>query len=69
MNSLDHLEQLLRKRGPLTAAQIAIQTGCCKPTAYQRVEALRARGVEIFEVKQPELRPGPVATSYGIRSS
>jgi hypothetical protein len=63
---LDHLAKLLRKE-PLTARQITERTGCCKPAAYQRVQALIDRGENVFIVTERQKRPGPVSRAFGIR--
>lgn len=63
---LDRLAALLRKRGPLTAAQIAAHLDCCKPAAYARVEALGKRE-RLYQVKKPKPgKRGPAPVAYGI---
>lgn len=63
---LDRLAKLLTKE-PLTALQISARTGCCKPAAYQRVQALKARGEAVYELPGESDRPGPAPIAYGIR--
>jgi predicted transcriptional regulator len=64
---LDRLAALLR-RGTFTAKQIAAELRCCKPTAYQRVHALIARGAPVTMITPAKSKqPGPRAVLYGIR--
>lgn len=64
--ALNKLAELLRKK-PLTALQISQVTGCCKPTAYARLLALKRRGDRLVEIRQSSGRPGPSAVAYSIR--
>lgn len=64
--TLDKLATLLRRK-PLTPRQISEALGCCRPTAYQRIEALVTRGDRVFEVKTKSNGPGPVPYAYGVR--
>ncbi len=65
-DALDRLAALLRKR-PLTAREIAKLTGCCRPTAYERVEALKRRGDAVYSLQRNRTQPGPKALAYGVR--
>lgn len=65
-HTLGRLEVLLR-RTPMTARAIAKTMGCCRPVAYQRLAALRARGLPICEVQIRESATGPRSTAYSIR--
>ena len=58
----------LLKRKPLTAREIAVELGCCRPTAYQRVRALIAAGEQVYEIKRRQEGTGPKAVAYGIRA-
>lgn len=63
---LDQLSELLQRR-PLTAKEIALELGCCIPTAYQRVLGLMKRGEAVYEVKSKKgTSPGPRATRFGV---
>lgn len=64
--TLDRLAALLRKK-PLTGLEIAKAMKCCKPAAYQRVQALIDRGDNVFTVTERANRPGPSARSFGVR--
>jgi len=64
---LDELAKLLRKK-PHTALEIVAALACSKPTAYQWVEQLKARGEAIYVViESSKRRSGPPAKAYGIR--
>ena len=65
-DTLDRLAALLRKR-PLTAREIADVMGCCKPTAYERIEALKRRGDAVYSLERNRTQPGPRALAYGVR--
>ncbi len=65
--TLDALAALLRKKGPLTALAIAALLKCSKPAAYQRLDALKARGEDLFKKKIRESATGPKSVAYGIR--
>lgn len=58
---------LLRAKGPLTAAQIAEALGCSKPTAYQRLRALEAAGHKLYTHREPRQVRGPAPASYKLR--
>lgn len=65
--NLDRLEQILRKK-PLTGLEIARVMNCSKPAAYARVEALRARGANVYTItERTGGRTGPAAKSFGVR--
>ncbi len=64
--TLDRLVALLRTK-PLTGLEIAKAMKCCKPAAYQRVQALIDRGDNVYTVTERSKRPGPVARAFGIR--
>lgn len=65
--TLDRLASLLRSR-PRTAREIADKMKCCRPTAYQRLEGLRARGEEVYMLTGvAKGATGPRATAYGLR--
>lgn len=64
--TLTALAALLRKK-PSTAREIAASMGCSKPTAYERVRALRASGVEVLErVERKPGATGPAATVFRV---
>lgn len=64
--TLDRLCRVLRQK-PLTAKAIADRFSCSKPVAYQRIAALRARGVAVYTIPVRESATGPRATAYGVR--
>lgn len=65
---IDRLAALLRKRGPLTAAQIATALECCKPAAYARIKALMDR-MSVYQVAKPRRgKRGPNPIAYGLAS-
>lgn len=64
--TLKRLVSLLKAK-PMTAKAIAEAMECCRPTAYQRLEALRSKGVEVYEVRQvTKGKTGPRSTAYGV---
>ncbi len=64
--TLDRLVALL-KHEPMTARQIAAELKCCRPAAYQRLEALKKRGERLYTMALRESVTGPGSTAYGIR--
>lgn len=64
--ALERLAALLRER-PMTGVEIARVMRCCKPAAYQRVQALVERGEPVFTITERRNRPGPRARAFGIR--
>lgn len=67
--TLTRLAILLRRK-PMTAREIAESLGCCRPSAYQRIEALRAKGLQVYTIPAPEGKDpvtGPRPIAYGIR--
>lgn len=66
-DAVDALAAVLRDR-PLTAASIARVFGCSRPTAYERIDALRSRGVRLVETEVREGKSGPMSTVYAARS-
>ena len=64
--ALAELIRLLSGGQMLTAAQIMTQTGCSKPVAYDRIEALRKRGVVFQTVRVREGSTGPRSVAYAI---
>lgn len=62
---LDALATVLRSEY-LTAREIARRFKCCKPTAYARIAALKARGESVFEYVDPRGNTGPSPTRYGV---
>ncbi len=64
--NLDRLRALL-KRKPLTARQVAEALECCRPTAYARIEALIARGDQVFTIQATSTGTGPRPVAYGVR--
>lgn len=63
---LDALAKLLRKK-PHTAVEIAAALKCSKPTAYQWVKDLEARGEAVYFIVERRRRSGPSAKAFGIR--
>jgi predicted ArsR family transcriptional regulator len=64
---LDKLMALL-KRKPMTARQIADALDCCRPSAYQRLQALRKRGVFVYTMPpQKGTGPGVRPVYYWVR--
>lgn len=49
-----------------TAEEIATITGCSKPAAYRRIEALHERGAEIIQKKARAGKSGPKAVYYAL---
>lgn len=66
--TLDALEQLLREQ-PMTARAIAAAMGCCRPVAYDRLRALKKRGVKLRQRRVREGASGPKATAYSVTSA
>lgn len=55
------------KQGPATALQVASAVGCSKPTAYTRLEALRAKGVVAPTSRRVrDGARGPKARAYAL---
>lgn len=65
-SALVELIRLLSTGTMMTAAQIAQQTGCSKPVAYDRLKALRRRGVEFQRVMVRDGVSGPKSVAYAI---
>lgn len=63
---LIELIRVLSQGRMLTVMQIVEQTGCSKPVAYERLEALRKRGVVFQTVKVREGITGPKSVAYAI---
>ena len=56
------------KRNPMTAQEIAKALNCGKPIAYKRLQALKERGVTLFELPSPRpSKTGPKPIAFGIR--
>jgi transposase len=65
--SLDQLAARL-KRQPMTARQIAEAFNVARPTAYEWIRKLTARGESVFEIRtRASKRTGPRPVVYGIR--
>lgn len=65
-DALAELVELLSQGQMLTAMQIAARTGCSKPVAYERLEALRKRGTRFQTVKVREGVTGPKSIAYAV---
>lgn len=66
-DALDKLAALLRRK-PLTPRQIAEAMGCCRPTAYQRLQALIDRGENVYQLRVKGTKStGPTPFSFGVR--
>lgn len=65
-SALIELIRLLSSGNMMTAAQIAQQTGCSKPVAYDRLCMLKRRGVEFQTVTVREGVTGPKSIAYAI---
>lgn len=65
-DALAVLIDLLSSGQFVTAAQIAVKTGCSKPVAYDRLEALRKRGVVFQTMRIREGLTGPKSVAYAI---
>lgn len=63
---LDRLKAML-KRKTMTARQVAEEFDSSKPTAYQRIRALIARGDEVYELAGKADGTGPRPVAYGVR--
>lgn len=63
---LDDLAAML-KQEPMSAKTVALVFECCKPAAYQRIAALRARGDVVYEIPIRESVTGPDSIAFGIR--
>lgn len=61
--ALSDLLALLREN-PHTAAQVAEALGCGRVTAYERIAALRARGVRLARVRVRVGDRGPLSTAW-----
>lgn len=64
--TLDRLKAML-KRKPLTAKKIAEEFKTSRPTAYQRIRAMKKRGDEIYELEEQAEGTGPRPIAYGCR--
>ena len=69
--AIAELEKMLRRRA-MTAAQIALATGCSRPTAHGRLRALEAdlrkNGSRIVRGKVREGAKGPLSKTYAVAS-
>lgn len=65
--SFDGLKEYLRDY--CTASALAEAMGCSKPTAYARIRALAASGVELESTLVREGRTGPPANAYRLNAS
>lgn len=67
--TLDRLADMLR-REPMTPRRVAEVMGCCRPAAYERIQALKRRGDAVYEIHdQRSESPGPRPVAYGVTPS
>lgn len=65
---LDALARILSTGRLMTAAQIALETGCGKTTAHKRIRQLKERGHNLVQQRVREGVSGPKAIAYALAS-
>lgn len=58
--------RVLLEAQPLTAKQIAKRMGCCLPAVYERIAALRTRGVNVVEQRRATKSTGPKPVAFNV---
>lgn len=63
--ALDELRRLLSER-PMTAREIAAETGCSMPAVYRRIVELGRRGAKVKARAMKWRRVGPRPVAYRV---